>query len=84
MPSVRKSHPNINWKELKWVTESWANDILIKFPFHKELEYLPFEGPVQLKDPDSSYMLYEYYGVNPNNTPEQPLQIFFGRLVSSH
>jgi len=26
-------------------------------------------------------MLYEYYGVNPNNAPAEPIEIFFGRLV---
>lgn len=45
------------------------------------LAYLPFEGEVALKQPDSEYFYIEFYGLDPNNVPEQPDQILFGRWV---
>lgn len=44
-----------------------------------ELEFLSFEGPIKLKDPDHSFLLMEYYGTDRNNAPELPYRLFFGR-----
>lgn len=37
---------------------------------------------MKLKDPDVCLMYIEYYGTNPNNPPEKPYSVFFGRWVS--
>ncbi|KAJ0177612.1 hypothetical protein K1T71_006485 [Dendrolimus kikuchii] len=43
--------------------------------------YLPLEGPVQLKNPDVTLSYIEFYGTDPNNVPEEPYDVFFGRWV---
>lgn len=48
---------------------------------HQALEYLPFEGTVSLKSPDHIFCLLEDYGTDPNNIPEHPDYIYFGRWV---
>lgn len=49
----------------------------------KSFSYLPFEGPVKLKNPDYTLYYIEYYGLNPNNIPEKPYDHFFGKWVSN-
>jgi tRNA (guanine10-N2)-methyltransferase len=39
------------------------------------------EGPVKLKNPDVCLQLVEYYGLDSNNVPEKPYDLFFGRWV---
>ncbi|XP_017781045.1 PREDICTED: tRNA (guanine(10)-N2)-methyltransferase homolog [Nicrophorus vespilloides] len=46
-------------------------------------EYLPYKGPVKLKDPDTCLQYIEYYGVDPNAPPESPYRVFFGRWIAS-
>ncbi|XP_053237820.1 tRNA (guanine(10)-N2)-methyltransferase homolog isoform X1 [Podarcis raffonei] len=46
------------------------------------LEFLPFEGKVNLKKPDHIFWLLEDYGMDPNNIPEQPLDLYFGRWIA--
>ncbi|AWO96954.1 putative tRNA (guanine(10)-N2)-methyltransferase -like isoform 2 [Scophthalmus maximus] len=46
------------------------------------LEYLPFEGTVSLKSPQHIFCLLEDYGTEPNNIPEHPLYIYFGRWIA--
>lgn len=48
---------------------------------HQALEYLPFEGTVSLKSPQHIFCLLEDYGTDPNNIPEQPFYVYFGRWV---
>lgn len=48
----------------------------------QSFSYLPFQGPVKLKDPDVMFQYIEYYGLNPNSIPSEPYQVFFGRIVS--
>ncbi|KAH0622284.1 hypothetical protein JD844_024452 [Phrynosoma platyrhinos] len=43
------------------------------------LEFLPFEGKVNLKKPDNTFWLLEDYGMDPNNIPKQPIDVYFGR-----
>jgi len=47
------------------------------------LDFLPFEGKVNLKDPEHIFCLLEDYGSDPNNIPEDPFHLYFGRWVSS-
>ncbi|KAA0703558.1 tRNA (guanine(10)-N2)-methyltransferase -like protein [Triplophysa tibetana] len=46
------------------------------------LDFLPFEGKVNLKDTDHIFCLLEDYGCDPNNIPEEPLHIYFGRWLA--
>ncbi|XP_061479761.1 tRNA (guanine(10)-N2)-methyltransferase homolog isoform X1 [Rhineura floridana] len=47
------------------------------------LEFLPFEGKVNLKKPDHIFWFLEDYGMDPNNIPDQPLDIYFGRWIAN-
>lgn len=48
------------------------------------LSYLPFKGDVNLKKPDFECYYIEFYGLDPNNVPEQPNQILFGKWVRKY
>lgn len=43
---------------------------------------MPFKGSVSLKNPEVDIMFLEYYGLDPNNIPETPHDVFVGRRVS--
>ncbi|CAG9859883.1 unnamed protein product [Phyllotreta striolata] len=45
--------------------------------------YLPMCGRVDLKQPDVKMQYIEYYGIEANNPPEEPYDVFFGRWVTS-
>ena len=40
------------------------------------------EGPVKLKNPDVIFSAFEFYGFDQNNLSEEPLNLFFGQLIS--
>lgn len=42
---------------------------------------MPFQGHVNLKNPDVTFQYIEYYGLDPNTAPEHPTRTFFGRVV---
>ncbi|GBP89335.1 tRNA (guanine(10)-N2)-methyltransferase homolog [Eumeta japonica] len=44
--------------------------------------YLPLQGPVKLKNPDVTLSYIEFYGTDPNNPPDLPYDLFFGRWVA--
>ncbi|XP_059054562.1 tRNA (guanine(10)-N2)-methyltransferase homolog [Achroia grisella] len=44
--------------------------------------YLPLEGTVKLKNPDVTLAYLEFYGVDPNNVPDKPYDLFFGKWVA--
>ncbi|XP_028327486.1 tRNA (guanine(10)-N(2))-methyltransferase TRMT11 [Gouania willdenowi] len=46
------------------------------------LEFLPFEGSVSLKSPEHIFCLLEDYGTDPNNIPEHPDYMYFGRWIA--
>ncbi|KAA8591537.1 hypothetical protein FQN60_016911 [Etheostoma spectabile] len=46
------------------------------------MEFLPFEGTVSLKSPQHCFCLLEDYGTDPNNIPEHPNYIYFGRWIA--
>ncbi|XP_022609203.1 tRNA (guanine(10)-N2)-methyltransferase homolog isoform X3 [Seriola dumerili] len=46
------------------------------------LDYLPFEGTVSLKNPQHIFCMLEDYGSDPNNIPEHPNYIYFGRWIA--
>ncbi|XP_033836816.1 tRNA (guanine(10)-N2)-methyltransferase homolog [Periophthalmus magnuspinnatus] len=47
-----------------------------------DMEYLPFEGTVSLKNPQHIFSLLEDYGTDPNNIPEVPNYVYFGRWIA--
>ncbi|XP_013848038.1 tRNA (guanine(10)-N2)-methyltransferase homolog isoform X5 [Sus scrofa] len=46
------------------------------------LEFLPFEGKVNLKKPQHIFSILEDYGLDPNCIPENPHNIYFGRWIA--
>ncbi|XP_037699643.1 tRNA (guanine(10)-N2)-methyltransferase homolog isoform X3 [Choloepus didactylus] len=46
------------------------------------LEFLPFEGKVNLKKPQHIFSILEDYGLDPNCIPEHPNNIYFGRWIA--
>ncbi|KAM9806834.1 tRNA (guanine(10)-N(2))-methyltransferase TRMT11 isoform 1-T1 [Syngnathus typhle] len=46
------------------------------------MDYLPFEGLVSLKNPQHVFCLLEDYGIDPNNIPQHPYYIYFGRWIA--
>lgn len=48
----------------------------------EEFSYLPLLGPVQLQKPDVEMMYLEFYGTDPNNIPDEPYDVFFGRWIT--
>lgn len=39
------------------------------------------EGSVRLNNPDTTFYYIEFYGLDPNNIPKEPYELFFGRWV---
>lgn len=72
--------PNLSFK-IK--VETFCNSQTQKEKLEKieSFAYLPFQGPVKLKNPDVMFQYVEYYGLNPNNIPSKPYQVFFGRVI---
>ncbi|XP_023318558.1 tRNA (guanine(10)-N2)-methyltransferase homolog [Trichogramma pretiosum] len=48
----------------------------------ENFKYLPYKGTVSLKDPDKILYYIEYYGLDANNVPEKPENVFFGRWIT--
>lgn len=46
------------------------------------MEYLPFEGTVNLRSPQHVFCLLEDYGTDPNSIPEHPDYVYFGRWIA--
>ncbi|XP_029509406.1 tRNA (guanine(10)-N2)-methyltransferase homolog isoform X2 [Oncorhynchus nerka] len=46
------------------------------------MEYLTFEGRVNLRNPKHIFCLLEDYGTDPNDIPDEPLYIYFGRWIA--
>jgi tRNA (guanine10-N2)-methyltransferase len=46
-----------------------------------QFEYVPFEGRVSLTNPDVTFALIEFWGLDHNNLPDEPLSIFFGPVI---
>ncbi|VVD00129.1 unnamed protein product [Leptidea sinapis] len=70
-------------KSFKIEVETFCKHFSMKEKVEKiELfSYLPLEGPVKLNNPDMKFSYIEFYGVDPNNVPKQPEQLFFGRWI---
>lgn len=44
-------------------------------------DYLPIQGLVNLKTPDTQWWYIEYYGLSPLNIPDEPEDVIFGKWV---
>lgn len=71
-------------KSFKIVVETFCKHFSQREKINKieSFSYLPFEGPVKLKNPDITLCYIEYYGLNPNDIPEEPYEYFFGRWIA--
>ncbi|XP_078665562.1 tRNA (guanine(10)-N(2))-methyltransferase TRMT11-like [Branchiostoma floridae x Branchiostoma belcheri] len=45
------------------------------------LDFLPFQGRVDLKNAEHTFYILEDYGDDPTKTPEEPYRTFFGRWI---
>ncbi|XP_066269435.1 tRNA (guanine(10)-N2)-methyltransferase homolog [Branchiostoma lanceolatum] len=45
------------------------------------LDFLPFQGRVDLKNAEHTFYILEDYGDDPTRTPEEPYRTFFGRWI---
>lgn len=48
----------------------------------ESFSYMPFQGHVDLRNPDVTFQFIEYYGLDPKIVPANPTRTFFGRVVS--
>lgn len=46
------------------------------------LEYLKFEGTIDLKNAQHQFVYFEFWGMDPMDVPPEPQQVAFGRWVS--
>ena len=49
--------------------------------FAQRVSFLPFNGKVDLNQPDHSFNILEDYGDDARNVAEEPLRVFFGRVL---
>lgn len=45
------------------------------------LDYLKFEGKIDLKNPQNEFVYFEFWGMDPMDVPSEPEQVAFGRWV---
>lgn len=45
-------------------------------------DYLPIQGSVNLKTPDTQWWYIEYYGLSPLNIPDEPEDVIFGKWIA--
>jgi tRNA (guanine10-N2)-methyltransferase len=65
------------------LVEAFGRKLSTKMKVEKieKLSFLPFEGKINLNNPQNSYQLFEYYGENSNEVPLEPYQILFGHWI---
>ncbi|KAL0881365.1 hypothetical protein ABMA27_001242 [Loxostege sticticalis] len=71
-------------KSFKIEVETFCKHFSMKEKVDKieRFSYLPMEGAVKLKKPDVTLSYLEFYGDDPNNVPEEPYDLFFGRWIA--
>ncbi|CAL7945845.1 unnamed protein product [Xylocopa violacea] len=72
-------------KSFKVIVETFCKHFSQREKVNKieSFSYLPLEGPVRLNNPDTTLCYIEFYGLNPNDIPEEPYELFFGRWITS-
>lgn len=48
----------------------------------ESMDYLPLNGRIDLKNPESNLIYYEFWGSDPKTVPHHPEEIVFGRWVN--
>lgn len=48
----------------------------------ESVDYLPFKGKIDLKNPEHKIIYFEFWGMDANNVPAVPVEIALGRWVS--
>ncbi|CRK87994.1 CLUMA_CG001780, isoform A [Clunio marinus] len=48
----------------------------------ESLDYIDYKGKIDLKNPENNFIYFEYWGLDPTNVPEEPVEIIFGRWIS--
>ncbi|CAK1543802.1 unnamed protein product [Leptosia nina] len=71
-------------KSFKVDVETFCKHFTMKEKVDKieKFSYLPLHGPVKLNKPDVTLSYIEFYGVDPNNVPEEPCDLFFGKWIA--
>ncbi|OAD53615.1 tRNA (guanine(10)-N2)-methyltransferase like protein [Eufriesea mexicana] len=72
-------------KSFKVIVETFCKHFSQSEKINKidSFSYLPLEGPVRLNNPDTTLCYIEFYGLDPNNIPKEPYELFFGRWITS-
>ncbi|GAB6029000.1 hypothetical protein CHUAL_004789 [Chamberlinius hualienensis] len=47
----------------------------------EEFDFLPLEGPINLKNPEETFLLLEYYSGDSRDVSRKPTHVSFGRLI---
>lgn len=65
------------------IVETFGKKISLQTKVEKieTLHFLPFKGPIKLKDPDFSFHYFEYYDYDGKTIPIVPIQIIFGKWI---
>ncbi|KOB65693.1 TRNA guanosine-2'-O-methyltransferase TRM11-like protein [Operophtera brumata] len=68
-------------KSFKVDVETFCKHFTMKEKVDKieKFAYLPLEGPIKLNKPEITLCYIEFYGMDPNNVPENPCDVFFGK-----
>ena len=80
----KASLPQFKNSSFRIEVESYNKKLSLKEKVKKieNISFLPFEGKIDLKEPENSFNLFEYYGSDPNNAPPEPFQILFGLKIA--
>ncbi|KAG1697688.1 tRNA (guanine(10)-N2)-methyltransferase [Nymphon striatum] len=81
-PSFVKPFQSID-QSFKVCVEAYGKKLTLKYKVQRidKLEFMAFDGPIDLNNPDNTFYLLEFYGMNPNEASEQPVMTYFGRLI---
>ncbi|KAK0182509.1 hypothetical protein PV327_000645 [Microctonus hyperodae] len=85
LPKTRFEPYNSKDRSFKINVETFCKHLTQKEKIDRieTFSYLPLEGSVKLKNPDTTLYYIEYYGIEPNNIPYNPKTLFFGRWISN-
>lgn len=48
----------------------------------ESMNYMSLDGRIDLKNPDTNLIYFEFWGMDPTNVPPQPEEIIFGRWIA--
>lgn len=83
LPSERTAKMKSDQVSFKFYVEGFGKSV----PWERQIEviesfdFLPFEGPINLKNPDHIFYVLEKYGIELGQPKTQPDYVYFGELV---